>query len=1398
MYRLGLDIGSTTIKLVVVDKGGDILFSNYTRHLSDVSYALHQSFNALKEVLPNEVFSLSVTGSVGMGLSEKFNIPFLQEVKASIDVVKQKFSNISTIIDIGGEDAKIVFINSQGNIDLRMNGNCAGGTGAFIDQMIALLGVNPEDFSSLVWDEKKIHPIASRCGVFSKTDVQNLISKNVPKEDIVMSVFHAVAVQCIGSLSHGMDIKPKVLFCGGPFTFNPALRKAFCHYLNIDESIDTITPENANLIPAWGSALSEDKTKQYSIDELISLFNDVDKNIKTTNSLPPLFETEKEYNLWKEEKKKNDIRILDIEDIKQGNEEIYIGIDSGSTTTKIVAINNNEDIVFSYYAFSQGKPIQCVKDGLLLLQKKISGTNIKIKGTCSTGYGEDLIKAAFNLDNGIIETIAHYLSARKFSKDVSFILDIGGQDMKAIFIENGAINKIEINEACSSGCGSFLSTFAQGLNLDIENFAFLACKANNPCDLGTRCTVFMNSKVKQVLREGANIEDIASGLSYSVVKNCLYKVLKIRDCSILGDNIVVQGGAMKNDSVVRAFEKVSNSKVSRSNVAELMGAYGCAIYAKNNPTQRKTSIETTIDELRYETTNLICKGCENNCEVSKYTFSNNNIFYSGNRCEKVFSNSGDKKEKGFNIYPIKRELLFNRPTINNYKKNITIGIPRVLNMFENYPFWHSLFNECSIKTILSDKSTFKEYEKAVHSVMSDNICFPAKLVHSHIYNLIDKNVDRIFMPYIIYEQKEDNNSKNSYNCPIVSSYSDVIKSAINPKTKIDSPIINFKDTSLLIKGVTEYLQSLGVEKHIIVKAIKKALKSQEDYTKEIEEKNNEIYKRNKKEKRLTILLSARPYHTDQLIQHKISEMISDLGVDVISEDLYRSQKEENYSHSFHYVSQWAYTNRILKAAQRVAEDDNNIHFMQLTSFGCGPDAFLLDEIKAILKRGKKSLTILKIDDVDNIGSLKLRVRSLIESLKEDSATKKSLDAFKTTKPFDKKDKKRTIIVPYFTDFISPLMTSFFKLTGYNFEVLPKSDAQSSEEGLRYANNEVCYPATLIIGDIIKALKSGKYNLDNTAVAITQTGGQCRASNYLAMIKNALVEAGYRQVPVLSVALGDDMSNNQSGFEINWLKHIKIALYGVIFGDCLSKLYFAMLSREKTIGESLRLKDKYMERASRLVEENNPNSLLSLIREAAEEFNKIEIDNKEKKKIGVVGEIFLKFNSFAHKDILHTLSRNGFEIMPPMLLDFFLQSFVNIKFNKKNNISSSKMPNFIIDNIYKLVKKTINTFDKAISSFLFYNPMHDIFQTAKKAEKVISLASQAGEGWLLTGEIVCFAQEGVNNVISLQPFGCIANHIISKGVEKKIKSLYPNLNILYLDFDSGVSDVNIQNRLHLLN
>ncbi|MCQ2262796.1 MAG: acyl-CoA dehydratase activase-related protein [Bacteroidales bacterium] len=805
----------------------------------------------------------------------------------------------------------------------------------------------------------------------------------------------------------------------------------------------------------------------------------------------------------------------------------------------------------------------------------------------------------------------------------------------------------------------------------------------------------------------------------------------------------------------------------------------------------------------------ICPGCENHCTVKLFHFQNGNTFFSGNNCEKVYSNTSASQRKGTNMFAEKYRLLFQKPDKVIPTDAMTIGIPRGLGIYENYPFWRTLFSECGIRPVLSNASGNKLYESGLRSIMADNICFPAKLMHGHINDLIAKKVDRIFYPYVVYERKEDEQSRNSYNCPIVAGYSDVIKSSMEPATKagipFDAPVIAFNNSKLLYKSCMGYLESLGVERTTADHAVKAAVRAQDDYLNTLTRRGNEILEQAVSENRMVILLAGRPYHIDPLIEHKISHAIADMGIDVITENT-ASELGANVYRELNAMTQWSYPNRIFKAAYFVGQHNyRNLHLVQLTSFGCGPDAFILDEVNAILKRFHKNHTILKIDDVNNIGSLRLRVRSLVESVSGDTANANLTDEngknvplpYVTTRTYTKAERRRTLLAPYFAEGYSEFFPSIFKVAGYNLITLPTGSQEAAEIGLKYANNEVCYPATIVVGSVMKALLSGEYNPDEVAVIMSQTGGQCRASSYYSLIKNALVTAGLQDIPVISLALSASVSATQPGFTIPWRKVLNIAFTTVIYADCLAKLYHASVVREKEPGMAKKLKTKYTELACPIIEANDSNGLQRLMGEAVREFAAAVDTKKQVPVIGVVGEIYVKYNGFSNKFVINWLEEHGVEVVPPALIGFLTTGFVNNHLNRELNIKEVKFSGWLNDVVYKLLFKKIRQFNTICAPFPFYRPLTSVFEDAALAKQVVNMAGDFGEGWFLPGEICHLAENGIHNVVSLQPFGCIANHIISKGVEKKLKQVYPQLNLLFLDFDSGTSEANVFNRLHFM-
>lgn len=1402
--KVGMDIGSTTIKIVAVNSDNSVIFKDYRRHYADIEAAVTAMLGKLFDEFGDRKAGFCITGSAGMGVAEKSGITFIQEVVAACEVVNSKYPGIKTMVDIGGEDSKMIFFDSKRAPDIRMNGNCAGGTGSFIDQVASLLNINVDTLNILAQKSTITYPISSRCGVFCKTDIQNLLSRNICKEDIAASVFRAVCIQVITSLARGHDIEPYILLCGGPLTFLPSLRNAFSKELKIPAD-RLLLPRNSEVFSAWGAAIYSGRTA--SLQNISDYKEKITSSVRkrdTSNprKLSPFFNNSEEIKRWKSEKRQYNFPVIDIDQLT--DPDCFLGIDSGSTTTKIVATDRKGRVFFHFYEKNKGNSLETVSNGLASLKNRLESAkkSVIIKGSCVTGYGEDLIRAAFPIDTGLVETIAHYVAACRFNPQVSFILDIGGQDMKAIFIRNGVINRIEINEACSSGCGSFIEEFARSLNYSSEEFSAITLKSENPCDLGTRCTVFMNSKVKQSLREGSPVPDIAAGLGYSVIRNCLYKVLKMKDFSEMGENIMVQGGSFRNISIIRALELETGKSVMITDFPELMGAYGAALHAIKASEAGKTrnvslSDLTLSHTLSRKTT--VCKGCENQCTVTLFEFRKGKKYFTGNKCEKVFCNSGSRPEKGINLFPLRKKNLFDRNS-ESQTNLLRIGMPRALGIYENYPFWHTLLTRSGFDVVLSDPSTSKLYNSGIGSIMSDNICFPAKLVNGHVLNLVEKKVDRIFMPFVVYEKKDDKNSANSFNCPIVTGYSEVIKSSVDTAGKygipFDAPSFSFKDTKLLKKACADYLLTLcpDLEKRIIEAAFAMAVKEQRDYEIMMKDECKKVIGKANADNRLVILLAGRPYHTDPYIQHKIAEIISDFGADVITDDIARDIEFE--AEKVQSITQWAYTNRIFKSALWASSAPGNVQFIETTSFGCGPDAFILDEISDILKRKGKISTFLKIDDIDNPGSTRLRIRSLIESLRlKNEEQNKKEEAKINTPAFTKRDRQRKILVPWFADFYAPFFPAFFKLSGYEAEILPPGDQISADYGLKYSNNEICYPATLVVGDFIKALKSGRYDTREIALGITQTGGQCRATNYIALLKKALLAAGYNDIPVISIALGNGI-NEQPGFSINWFRIYKSVIACMLYADCLSQLYYSTAPREKEPGMAETLKFKYLNLGTEALSQNSAESFFPLVKKMAEDFESIS-NHKNIPKIGIVGEIYVKYNSFANKNIINWLITQGIEPVVPPLTNFFTDGFANLDARIYGSISTGRLRKMFMDIAESYIEKMTDRMEKNVSMFPGYRKIKDPYSDAKKASQVINLNSQFGEGWRIPAEFINFAEAGIYNVISVQPFGCIANHIVSKGIEKRISNMFPEMNILSLDFDSGISDVNIYNRLYFM-
>ena len=1403
--HVGLDVGSTTVKLVVTDDSFNTLYSVYTRHKSDVKKTVKKVLNDFGKEFDEHSITLNVTGSGGMLLAETLGVDFVQEVIAENRAIKEFIPETDVLIELGGEDSKITYLS--GSVEQRMNSICAGGTGAFIDQMASLLDTDALGLNMLSKSYKKIYPIASRCGVFAKTDIQALMNQGASREDIAISIFQSVVNQTISNLACGRPIRGNVTFLGGPLHFLPALRDRFVETLGEDYNKFYI-PEDAEVYVAKGAAiLSSDEGKYIKIADLIKKLDSNEKNDgELTKRLDPLFDSEEEYQEFRERHKTEKIKYRDI---KSYEGPIYIGLDAGSTTSKMVWLSKDEEILLDDYRMNLGKPLEVVIDMLKSgYEKKNPKAYIASSGIC--GYGEDFIKNALHIDKGEVETIAHYRAAKFFNPEVDFILDIGGQDMKAMHIRDGVIDSIQLNEACSSGCGSFLSTFAASVSMDVEEFQKEAIKSKKPADLGSRCTVFMNSKVKQAQKEGSEVADIAAGLCYSVIKNAIQKGIKIRDPKTLGENIVVQGGTFYGDAILRAFEILSEREVTRPEISGLMGAMGMALISKDKSTG--TSNISSLKELEnfsYEQKNARCGLCTNNCGLIINIFSDGTRYITGNRCERGAGVKLDKSKDDLNMYKFKYDLLFNRQTLGDKARFGTVGIPRVLNIYEDYPFWHKFFTSLGFDIVLSDKSTREMYEKGISSIASETACYPAKLSHGHIENLIEKNPDMIFYPAVFYEYKQYDKAQNHMNCPVVSGYPDVIENNVEglKDIKYMAPFVSLESEDIIKKRMVEVFEGYEHNGNVLSKkhienAVKAAWAEEQTYHDQIRAKGKDLIDFVDKNDLNAIVLAGRPYHIDPEINHGIADLIESMDIPVLSEDAV-AYNAGDLDNKLRVLDQWSYHARLYRAGQYVAEN-KNLQLIQLNSFGCGLDAVTTDQVEDILKASGKIYTLLKIDEISNLGAVKIRIRSLLEALNQKRIEgiefeTTSLDEIYDNPEFSKemRDDGFTILAPQMAREHFRIMEGAFKDSPYKIEFLNKIDKDVINEGLKYVNNDSCYPSITVVGQMMEAVNSGRYDTDKLALLMTQTGGACRASNYVGYIRKGLRDAGYPNIPV--IALSAQGIEKSPGFDLVAFKNIpliKKMLRAILLGDLINRMANATRPYEIEKGETNKLKEEWIRRLTEEIGTMDRRSYNKVVEELVRDFDQIPVCHKDIPKAGIVGEILVKFLPEANNHLQDVLEAEGAEVIVPDLTDFFMYCMKNSELKKdlygkpSINASLSRMVINFIENYRKPIRKALR------ASEHFEEPVY-IDDIAEYASEVTSLGNQAGEGWLLAGEMVELIKQGAPNIVCIQPFGCLPNHITGKGVMKKIRDIYPEANIVAIDYDPGASEVNQVNRIKLM-
>jgi len=1398
-YLVGLDIGSTTVKIAVINKKGNIVHKEYKRHYSDIKNTVTEIIKNSSSCLKGSTIKISVTGSGAIDISKYLDIPFVQEVVACTKAIERYIPKTDVAIELGGEDAKITYLS--GNLEQRMNGTCAGGTGAFIDQMAVLLRTDASGLNDLSKNHKTIYPIASRCGVFAKSDVQPLLNEGARQEDIAASIFQAVVNQTISGLAQGRPISGKVAFLGGPLFFLSELREAFKETLKLSDE-NAIFPEDANYYVAMGAALS---SESYEEVEFSAFSNKINDKIKNSNieyrkkDLNPLFKDEGDYNEFLARHGKHKAKRKDIKDYSG---LAFLGIDAGSTTTKLVLITDMGEILFSYYGSNRGNPLNSAVYAVKELYKQMHN-GIKVVYSAVTGYGEQLIKAALNVDTGEIETIAHYKAADFFLPGVDFIIDIGGQDMKSMLIKNGVIDSIMLNEACSSGCGSFIETFARSLDMSVQDFAGTAIFSPSPVDLGTRCTVFMNSKVKQAQREGATVSDISAGISFSVIKNALFKVIRLKSLDDIGDKIVVQGGTFYNNAVLRAFEQITKKEVVRPDIAGIMGAFGAAIIAKekyNNSMQTHFLGQDELDNFAFATSMERCSRCGNNCLLTINKFSDGRYYVSGNRCERGAEKyvHVDKKEKLPNLYKYKYKRVFDyKPLSNDEATRGIIGIPRVLNMYEDYPFWFTFFTELKYKVVLSGVSSKKIYELGMGTIPSESVCYPGKITHGHIFDLINKHVGKIFYPCVAYNIEEDKNAGNHYNCPVVVSYPESIEANINLKDiKFYKPFINLNDKEKLLNKLFKELFDENIPFEEFKAATEKAYSELVNYKTDVKNEGTKAIEFIKKNNTKGIVLAGRPYHVDPEINHGIPEMIEGYGLVVLSED----SLENDYpiERPLRVMDQWAYHTRLYSAATYVSNTDY-LELIQLNSFGCGLDAVTTDQVNEILQKNNKIYTLIKIDEITNLGAVRIRIRSLIASINErkKQGVVPKHENISIKKPIFTKEmrKKHTILIPQMSPIHFQFIETAARRSGYNVDVLPAVDKKAIDVGLRVVNNDACYPSIIVVGQLINALESGKYDLNNTTLLISQTGGGCRATNYIGFIRKALKDLGYDNIPVISFNVVG--LEKQPGFKIT-IPFISRLIMSVVLGDTLMRTTYRTRPYEKIKGSVNSLYDKWVVKCHEVVNSGHFKLFKDTLNNIVNDFDNIDLyEDIIKPKVGIVGEILVKFHPNANNDIFSLLEEEGAEVVVPDLLDFASYCTFNGTVKYEELLAGSYKSWAINKAATKAINLYKNPSVEAFKNSKRFTTPSNIEELAHKAKHFLSLCNQSGEGWFLTAEMIELLDSGVNNILCLQPFACLPNHITGKGMIKKLKDAYPISNIVPIDFDAGASEVNQINRIKLM-
>lgn len=1440
---VGLDVGSTTVKVAVWDPiEKALIHSRYERHFADQVGAARRLLTEVHDLFPQRSVGLAACGSGGQPVTEALGGLYIQEVVAASIAIQNLYPRTKTAVELGGQDAKVLFFKrlSPGHgpqvTDMRMNGVCAGGTGAFLDQMAELLSVKGDGFAELARLGERVYDVSGRCGVFAKTDVQPLLNSGVAPADIALSCLHALVRQVIGGLAQGMELEGPLLLLGGPFHYQRRLVSVFAERLSLGRG-EIILPENPERVVALGAAMSLGESLgapipyrgRGALNSWVAPQKQVGTLVAQTSAPRVFFKTKDEALAYREKRKLPDLPLPPL--VPGGEMPLYLGVDAGSTTLKIMATDEGGQPIWRFYRPNGGRPLEVMKEALLELKQVFAAHRCqpRVLGLATTGYGEHLMAKALGADTHTVETVAHAEAAARVCPGVSFVLDIGGQDMKAIWLHKGVITRMVLNEACSAGCGSFLETFAQNLGVAVGQIAESAFNARSPSRLGSRCTVFMNSSVTTEQRNGMGPDDILAGLCQSVVENLFTKVVRISHPGVLGPEVVVQGGTFKNDAVLKAFEDRLGKEVTRSPYPGEMGAWGAALLARKHHLESRPPTGSSfigfdhLEELSWQTrSGDICPFCANHCNRSVVVFDNGKSHVTGNRCEKgeVFGDPGspvtrqnlETTQSAINAVPdtarLQQKLFFQKPLAKPLlpPNGVTIGIPGVLEFWNSYPFWNTVFHCLGFAVKRSPPSSFSILEKGLPHVPSDTVCLPAKLSHGHIEALLGAKVDRIFMPKVFTLPAEDRERSGIHLCAVIEGTPLVIQETQNPQGRhqvpFDSPSFYWHDDILKIKQITQYFEdNFGLPPAVVARAIALGDQAMADYHRQMAQAGADALAWAEKTGGFAVLLAGRPYHSDPFIQHDLSKHFTRLAVPVLVPDAFPlkgadlSRIRAEVLNPFH--------GRLYSAALRGAEHPR-LEVVQLVSFGCGHDAVTSDEMeRVLLEVGQKNLLVLKLDEGDARGPLRIRIQSFVETVRQRRARGGELATWKPGNlplPFPaayhrRHRKNTTVLVPNLAPAMGPLLAAVLRREGYRAHLMATADGRAIELGKKFVHNDACYPALLNIGEALRAFETKAADPMSSALAVAKTCKECRAGQYAALARKALDDAGYPQVPV--VTSGEDTKKGHPGYAMGTRFRSRM-IWGVAMADGLHDLLLATRPYEVHPGSAEALFRRQTARIAAALEKGTRPGL-SAFRRAVGAFRLLKTDRKKKRSpVFITGEILVNFHPGANRNLVTYLEGQGMEVHLPHLISFFRVDSMRARDGADRFFTVSPRRTRLVASIEeRLFKRVLSVTGKIMAGISFLEKGPDLLEARRHIDPFIDPTMTAGEGWLIPGEILGWAQRGVANFVIVQPFGCMPNHITGRGLVKSLKKRLPEAQILCLDYDPDSSAANIENRLLMM-